>query len=85
MPILCSPLRLTLCCFQAKSPAIVMLCRLMESGVCKCFKYWPDTTSANDVAKDADSGLEIKLLSEEVSCFPTVSVSVTKTWACVSL
>ena len=42
-----------------------MLCRLTEGGVCKCARYWPETTS--DVAKDSDAGFEIKLLSEEVS------------------
>jgi hypothetical protein len=50
--------------FQRKSPAIIMLCRLFESGVCKCAHYWPG--KPNDVEADPESGLEIKLLSEEV-------------------
>jgi len=53
--------------YQTRSSAIVMLCKLTENGLCKCCKYWPDSSKPEDIARDENTGLEVSLLSEEVN------------------
>ena len=38
-----------------------MLCRLMESGICKCARYWPATDDEDDLIRVPGRGLEVRL------------------------
>jgi len=46
---------------QQQVSAIVMLCRLTESGICKCARYWPATTEEDDLIHVPSAGLEVRL------------------------
>ena len=53
--------------WQQKSKAIIMLCKTVESGLCKCAHYWPRNTSpimgtAAEPLTIHESGLKVKLL-----------------------
>lgn len=47
--------------WQQQVSAIVMLCRLTESGICKCARYWPATTEEDDLIHVPNAGLEVRL------------------------
>ena len=47
--------------WQQQVSAIVMLCRLTESGICKCARYWPATTEEDDLIQVPNAGLEVRL------------------------
>jgi protein tyrosine phosphatase len=47
--------------WQQQTSAVVMLCRLNESGICKCAHYWPSTQADDDLIRVADRGLEVRL------------------------
>jgi len=47
--------------WQQQVSAIVMLCRLMESGICKCARYWPATDDEDDLIRVPGRGLEVRL------------------------
>jgi len=47
--------------WQQQVSAIVMLCRLTESGICKCARYWPATVEEDDLIEVREAGLEVRL------------------------
>ena len=62
--------------YQQNVDAIVMLCRLTETGICKCAHYWPldstdvlqnsdpasvPTAASDDLIQIKDHGLEVRL------------------------
>jgi len=47
--------------WQQQVSAIVMLCRLTESGICKCARYWPATIEDDDLIEVREAGLEVRL------------------------
>ena len=47
--------------YQQKVSAIVMLCRLTETGICKCARYWPATDDDDDLIRVPGAGLEVRL------------------------
>ena len=47
--------------WQQQVSAIVMLCRLMEQGICKCARYWPATDDEDDLIRVNGRGLEVRL------------------------
>ena len=47
--------------WQQQVSAIVMLCRLMETGICKCYRYWPATQEEDDLIAVPEAGLEVRL------------------------
>ena len=47
--------------WQQQVSAIVMLCRLTESGICKCARYWPATVEEDDLIEVCEAGLEVRL------------------------
>ena len=44
--------------WQQQVSAIVMLCRLTESRICKCARYWPATVEEDDLIEVRKAGLE---------------------------
>ncbi|XP_018412332.1 PREDICTED: tyrosine-protein phosphatase non-receptor type 2 [Nanorana parkeri] len=71
------PLPNTCCHFwlmvwQQKSKAIVMLNRVIEKDVVKCAQYWP--TPEDEVLPFRETGLCVKLLSEDIKANYTVRV-----------
>lgn len=51
--------------WQEKCANIVMLCRLTETGMCKCARYWPVSKSEEDVLKIG--AFKIRLVNQEVT------------------
>ena len=47
--------------WQQQVSAIVMLCKLTESGICKCARYWPLTIEDDDLIQVPNAGLEVRL------------------------
>ena len=47
--------------YQQQVSAIVMLCRLTETGICKCARYWPSTDDDDDLIRVPGAGLEVRL------------------------
>jgi len=47
--------------YQQQVSAIVMLCRLTETGICKCARYWPATDDDDDLIRVPGAGLEVRL------------------------
>ncbi len=47
--------------WQQHVSAIIMLCKLTESGICKCAPYWPETDEEDDLIHMSDVGLEVRL------------------------
>ena len=47
--------------WQQQVSAIVMLCRLVETGICKCYRYWPATQEEDDLISVPEAGLEVRL------------------------
>ena len=47
--------------WQQQVSAIVMLCRLTESGICKCARYWPATIEDDDLIEVHEAESEICL------------------------
>ncbi|CAH2284721.1 tyrosine- phosphatase non-receptor type 2 isoform X2 [Pelobates cultripes] len=71
------PLPNTCCHFwlmvwQQKSRAIVMLNRIIEKDAVKCAQYWP--TPEEEVLLFKETGLYVKLLSEDIKSYYTVRV-----------
>ncbi|XP_053570868.1 tyrosine-protein phosphatase non-receptor type 2 [Bombina bombina] len=69
------PLPNTCCHFwlmvwQQKSKAIVMLNRIIEKDAVKCAQYWP--TPEEEIRLFKETGLCVKLLSEEIKSYYTV-------------
>lgn len=53
--------------WQQKSSAIIMLCKTVEKGICKCYHYWPGSTSRDPGTRTEpltieDSNLEVELI-----------------------
>ncbi|KAM8966920.1 LOW QUALITY PROTEIN: tyrosine-protein phosphatase non-receptor type 2 [Pelodytes ibericus] len=71
------PLPNTCCHFwlmvwQQKSQAIVMLNRIIEKDAVKCAQYWP--TPEEEVLLFKETGLCVKLVSEDIKSYYTVRV-----------
>lgn len=47
--------------YQQHVSAIVMLCRLTETNICKCAQYWPETSEEDDLIYVPKAGLEVRL------------------------
>jgi len=47
--------------WQQSVSAIIMLCRLTETGTCKCAQYWPETPEDDDLIYVPNAGLEVRL------------------------
>lgn len=47
--------------WQQHVSAIVMLCKFIETGICKCAPYWPETTEEDDLIHVPGPGLEVRL------------------------
>ena len=53
--------------WQQEVSAIVMLCRLSESGTSKCASYWPQTEEDDDLIHVPTAGLEVRLRDSDDS------------------